>query len=212
MSKTNGSVNEPSSKKISKKRQLEILEAAVKVFSEKGFSASTTKEIAREAGISEGTIFKYFHTKKDLLLGLLAPVITDSLYKLMDESQKEAKVKDEEILERFLKKHMTFMRENIDLIKIVFYESHFHDELRMNFLEKIVIKVTDLLEEYFRQKVEEGVFKDINPRIAVRAFIGMFAAIVVWKDILKGDEYTKLDEDEAVKIIVDIFFNGVKKT
>lgn len=200
--------NKTSVQKIPQKRQLEILEAAIKVFSQKGFSASTTKEIAAEAGVSEGTIFKYFRTKKDLLLGLLAPVVTESLYKIMDESQKGAK--EEAVLEQFLKKHMHFIRENIELIKIIFYESQFHEELRMNFLENLVIKVTGLLEDYFREKIAEGVFKDIDPRIAVRSLIGMYAALVIWKDVLKGDEYVLLDDEMAVKTIIDIFFNGVK--
>lgn len=45
-------------------RKEAVLKAAVKIFSEKGYSAATTSEIAKEAGVAEGTIFRYFKTKK----------------------------------------------------------------------------------------------------------------------------------------------------
>jgi AcrR family transcriptional regulator len=45
-----------------------ILAAALKLFAEKGFYRTTTKEIARKAGIAEGTLFNYFETKEDLAL------------------------------------------------------------------------------------------------------------------------------------------------
>lgn len=54
-------------KQLAKKRKTQITKAAIKLFSQKGFTASTTKEIAEQAGISEGTIFRYFKTKKDIL-------------------------------------------------------------------------------------------------------------------------------------------------
>ncbi len=48
-----------------------ILDAAARIFNEKGFERSTTKEVAREVGVSEGTIYNYFETKRNLLLSLV---------------------------------------------------------------------------------------------------------------------------------------------
>jgi len=56
-------------------RKQEILEAALNVFSKKGFDGSRTKEIAVEAGVSEATVFKYFPTKQNILSSLIRPVI-----------------------------------------------------------------------------------------------------------------------------------------
>ncbi|HET7657090.1 MAG TPA: helix-turn-helix domain-containing protein, partial [Bacillales bacterium] len=57
-------------------KQWRILESATKVFAEKGFEKSRTADIAKAAGVAEGTIFRYFKSKKDLLLGLVVPLIT----------------------------------------------------------------------------------------------------------------------------------------
>src|SRR5947209_9857613 len=52
-------------------RKNQILDAATKVFAEKGFHPTTIKDIAREAGIADGTIYNYFENKTALMLGLL---------------------------------------------------------------------------------------------------------------------------------------------
>src|SRR6266576_4294687 len=52
-------------------RRTQILDAAAAVFAEKGFHRATIKEIARVAGIADGTIYTYFSSKTDVLLGIL---------------------------------------------------------------------------------------------------------------------------------------------
>src|SRR5579864_8736119 len=68
---TMSNANDPIAKQLITLRRAQILEAATKVFAEKGFHRATTKDIARAAGIAEGTIYTYFASKSDLLLGIL---------------------------------------------------------------------------------------------------------------------------------------------
>ena len=63
--------------KIAKKRQRQILNAARQVFSKKGFAEATTAEIAKEARVSEGTIYNYFESKRDLLISLIGGYALD---------------------------------------------------------------------------------------------------------------------------------------
>src|SRR5947208_3528470 len=56
---------------VKKARRNQILDAATKVFAEKGFHPTTIKDIARAAGIADGTIYNYFENKTALMLGLL---------------------------------------------------------------------------------------------------------------------------------------------
>ncbi|HDR5124643.1 TPA: helix-turn-helix transcriptional regulator, partial [Bacillus anthracis] len=56
-------------------RQMRILEAAVDMFGEKGYASTSTSEIAKRAGVAEGTIFRYYKTKKDLLLAVVMPTL-----------------------------------------------------------------------------------------------------------------------------------------
>lgn len=54
-----------------------VLLAGLKLFSKHGFHATTTAQIAREADVSEGTIYKYFKSKDDLLASLLSPMLQE---------------------------------------------------------------------------------------------------------------------------------------
>jgi AcrR family transcriptional regulator len=56
-------------------KQLKILQAAVEIFAEKGYAATSTSEIAQKAGVAEGTIFRHYKTKKDLLFSIVTPVM-----------------------------------------------------------------------------------------------------------------------------------------
>ncbi len=66
---------EPAAEPKLTKKQRAILEAALDVFSEQGFARTATAEIARRASVAEGTIFRTWRTKKDLLIALVTPVI-----------------------------------------------------------------------------------------------------------------------------------------
>lgn len=93
-------------------KEKKILEAAITVISEKGFNASTTSEIAQMAGVAEGTIFRYFKTKRDILQGILIhlvnivgePLILESFKKiLLNSDQKDLRSIIKALLkERFL--------------------------------------------------------------------------------------------------------------
>src|SRR3990172_268817 len=52
-----------------------ILDAALEMFAEQGYSGTATSEIAKKAGVSEAAIFRHYKTKKDLLIGVVAPVL-----------------------------------------------------------------------------------------------------------------------------------------
>lgn len=75
-------------------KQKDILNAAEKLFSESGFTESSTAEIARKAGVTERTLFKHFPTKQDLLrrilfplmLKILVPIQVSMLRKVIDDS------------------------------------------------------------------------------------------------------------------------------
>ena len=66
-----------------------ILEKAMKIFSKQGYHGTTTKEIAIAADISEGTIFKYYHSKKNLLISGILDFMSKFGHKLFIKSLEE---------------------------------------------------------------------------------------------------------------------------
>lgn len=200
---------EGSGRKRSNNRQQEILAAAMTVFLRKGFSGSTTREIAKEAGVAEGTIFRYFKTKKDLLLELASPEIVQSLADVMEELSGKP---DEIILKSILRHRLEVLNKNRGLVQLLLAEARFHPEIKDQFVERIVIKAAAVIERFMTERVARGDYKVIDPAILARTLVGMMGVFVLWREFLQGDKYVSFDNETVIDSIVEIFLNGVRNS
>ena len=66
--------------KITQQRKGQIQEAALAVFSRKGFGEATIPDIAQEAGIAVGTIYNYYRSKRELFIGILGEVFVGAFF------------------------------------------------------------------------------------------------------------------------------------
>jgi len=102
-------------------KQVRIVEAAIEIFSEKGFAATSTSEIAQKAGVAEGTIFRHYKTKKDLLLSiagpiatkLVAPFLMHDFAKLLELPYEQA----DEFFRAIARDRIIFARKTLSLLK-----------------------------------------------------------------------------------------------
>lgn len=195
-------------------REEEILEAAIKIFSEKGFSAATTSEIAKEAGVAEGTIFRYFKTKKDILIKVMAKVveilgeklIIERLTKLLEENKEKS---EREILITIVKDRLEMFEKYWDMIKIVATEMQFHKDLREVFIKSVVTKGKDIVENFINTGVSKGVFRKVDTAIALRSLIGMVGIYVIQSQVFP--EVINMDKDRQIEEMVDLFLYGLSK-
>ena len=122
-------------------KQKAVIKAAVELFSEKGYAATSTREIAIRAGVAEGTIFKQYPTKKDLMLRITERIINTALFPLVSSGisgllEKPFKNR-EEFLAAFLQNRMDLMQDGIPLFKIIFQEMPFQPEIRAMLVRQI---------------------------------------------------------------------------
>jgi len=72
---------------IARMRKQQILDAALAIFSKKGFAETTTAEIAQTAGVAEGTIYNYFQSKRELLVAVVQNfVMTEPFLNLFEHA------------------------------------------------------------------------------------------------------------------------------
>lgn len=94
-----------------------ILNAALKLFSQQGYHATTTKEIAAESGVAEGLIFYHFGDKRKLLLYLVNNF--SFVTQLQEEAGELSKLPAEEALFQFGLAYLQFLRTNIDYLMLI---------------------------------------------------------------------------------------------
>ncbi len=85
-------------------------------------------------------------------------------------------------------------------------------ELARLFFENFIIQIYDYLGDYIRQRQEDGAFRQIEPRVVVRAFIGMFVHHslnnILWD---KEQKLLKISNEEAAREFTEILLRGIKK-
>lgn len=131
-----------SSKRMSKEeRREQILESALTVFVEKGYNGTTTMDIAKEAEISEVTLFRYFDSKKQIFMEAIEPILITSLKESLELSKD---LEPMEKLEYILKNRIKFISQHYEVIKLILMESQINPEIAdFDFINQI----TSLLKE-----------------------------------------------------------------
>lgn len=197
------------------KRQWQIIEAAVKVFSEKGFGQSRTSEIAKEAEVAEGTIFRYYKTKQDLLMGLVLPIIVKFFRPLVIKSA-EAIIKNEkdkpidEVIKDLFIDRLALIEKNFPLIKTVFVEAMYHSELLQTIQKDISPKVIPFINAFVEGNIEKGNFRDdIDSNVITRTFISMLMGYIALTGMFPEFFPKKEGKEEDMENMVDILLNGI---
>lgn len=196
------------------KRHWEILEAATKIFSEKGFENSRTSDIAKEANIAEGTIFRYYKTKKDLLMGLFIPMIIKFFRPMMLSSVEKIfnneDMSIEEVIKAIFMDRLQLIRKNMPLVKTLVIEAAYKPEILEALRETLLPKIVAVIDGFMIKNIEKGIFKDIDPRIMTRSFMSILAGYIVLTVNFPNMFPVENDEEEVEKM-TSILLDGIRK-
>ena len=196
------------------KKEQKILEAAIAVFSEKGFSAATTSEIAKNAGIAEGTIFRYFKTKKDILRGILIHTINIVSGKLVlgsiEKIVQNAEDKDlRSILKEILYDRVKFADSIFPMARIILTEALYHEDVRDAMYENVIAKAKIIFKGFCEKMVEQGMIRDdIDHEAILRAILGNMLVLVIQNKFF-ADKFGIIDLDKEFDKAIDILLNGI---
>lgn len=200
-------------------RRSQILRVAIKIFSQSGFSGTTTKEIARAAGVSEAIIFRHFATKKDLYSAIINFKACENGEKMLpweeDCLERDAiEAKDDfQVFYNMALGALTHQQEDVDFMRLLFHSALDEHELSQMFFERFLTPLYEFLGSYIRRRQADGVMRaDIEPKIIVRAFLGMIIHHslnnILWD---KSRRLLNISNEEAAKTFSEILLNGVKK-
>lgn len=203
-----------SRKRNSELTEKKIMEAALKLFAEQGYAGTPTSQIATEAGVSEGTIFKYFPKKKDLLSQLLIWFVSKQSHTILVkpleaifEENKEAEPKV--LLKAIIKDRMELFDKMAPFIKVLLNEMQYHPELREIFLDKILSEIKIYSEKLLSHFDKSGKARALPPFLVMRSFMGGTALMIFQRKYLPELSSTEMNLDEETDIFIDIFLNGI---
>ncbi len=186
-----------------------LLEASLKIISEKGYLGATTRAISRQAGVTELTLFRHFGTKAQLFENLLNNyTFLPKLKGLMPELEK---LSYEEALTLIAVKFLLTLKERKPMIKIIFSEIHLYPEKIRDMYTAFIDEVRMTLASYFQSLQKKGALRNVAPETAARAFLGMLLSYFRSEEIIREGGVSRKRMEQSVREFVDIFIHGTLK-
>ena len=209
---------DPSGRMPADLRREQILRTAVDLFSQKGFKGTTTKEIAKAAGVSEAIIYRHFATKDELYGAILhSKSCQDGLHRFPWEGndllQQAIRDRDDfgvfyNIALQALENH----QKDVGFMRLLFYSALEEHQLADRFFTEFVSRVYGFIGEYIRERQEEGAVREIEPAVVVRAFLGMLIHHslnnILWD---KKRQLLDISNEDAAREFARIVLRGILK-
>lgn len=183
-----------------------ITDAAVEVFAEKGFHAARISDIARRAGVADGTIYLYFKNKEDLLLSVFEEKMD---YLLEGLSAALDGVDDPlERVRRFARFHFQQVRENRSAAEVLQIELRLSNKFLKDYRPEKLWAYLGVFGQIVREGQKAGLFRpDLDPFVVMWAFFGGLDEIAMqWVLSRRADRFSL---DAAATQVADVFIQGM---
>jgi TetR/AcrR family fatty acid metabolism transcriptional regulator len=181
-----------------------ILRAAIKVFSENGYFNSKVSDIARQAGVADGTVYLYFKNKDDILHSIFQHAMSIFIAEAKKELEKTDDPADK--LRKIAKLHLEKLGKDRDLAVVFQVELRGSTKFMEEFSTTAFAEYLNIIKEAFIEGQQKGIFRsDLNPTVCAKILFGALDEMVTnW--ILSKKNYPLAPMSETV---ISVFFNGV---
>ena len=196
---------DPIRRQLVEARRAQIIDAAARVFAEKGFHRATTREIASAAGVSEGTIYNYFDSKADLLIGIMARLAELEQLDVELTQALQGDVKD--FMIAISRHRLARVERGQELLQAVLPEVLVDPELRQRFYRQYVLRIATLMEQYVQARIELGHVRPVDVPLTVRVVQGTFIGLLILR--ILGDEPLQLGWDDVPEVLAALVFDGL---
>ncbi len=194
-------------------RRSQILQIAMQLFSQHGFRGTTTREIAAAAGVSEAMVFRHFATKHDLYAALLDYKACNSEFSSPRERLKKFIAADDDygVFYNLAIGALTYHSQDQQFMRLLMFSALEGHELAEMFFERFIVDIYNFLGSYIEKRQQAGVFRQTEPRLFVRAFVGMLIHHSLNNNLWDRDRrLLDVTNEEAAKQFTEILLRGIK--
>jgi len=193
-------------KKKDRQKYFRIIEAATKTFAEKGFFQAKISDIAREAGVADGTVYLYFENKDDILISIFEEQMRVVLDNMVAQISKEIDPVGK--FKVFALTHLKLIEQNKDMAEVIQVELRQSSKFMKEYKNERFLQYLDLIEEIIVEGQEKGIFrKDVIPGLAKRAFFGALDEVSRFWVLSRRKHY---GIKTAAKQISEYFLSGIR--
>lgn len=193
-------------------RPAEILTAALKTFAIKGFAATKLDVVAKEAGVSKGTVYLYFESKEALFKAVVTEFVLPQIARAEQQAENYTGTIKDLMFELVEQWRVNVLETDLSGIpKIIISEASNFPELATFYLENVIQRTRQFAANLIELGIERGEFRKCNTSYAARAFLTPMVFTAIWRHSLAPfDE--NYDIQEYLNTHLDIFIRGILKS
>jgi AcrR family transcriptional regulator len=203
----------PTRRRDPEKTRESIDSAALDLFAEKGFAGTATSEIAKRAGVAEGTIFRHYPNKKALLIGVMRPVIERVMAPLATKTVRKILTDDHDSVESLLRALLIDRIAMVDrvppFLRVLLQEGSLHAEVRdlvaSVFGKQVYPAFSSQLDDL---KARGLVDPTIDNDSAIRMIVSVVGGYVLFAHVLYDDR-DRFDDEREIEQMVRVLARGL---
>ncbi len=189
-------------------RRQQILELATELFARQGYQGTTTREIAQKAHVNEAIIFRHFPTKEELYWAVIENQIRMRAGRQGLESTLSSEGTDREKLTAVAE---VLLNRDVTLSRLLLYSALENHELSHRFFRTHVMQYVELLSEFIRGGIAAGRFREVDPLLAARGFLGMVIYHFQIQELFGGKRVQTFDTHQVSETLVELWLRGVER-
>jgi AcrR family transcriptional regulator len=188
------------------RRRGEILTAAARIFAEKGYPSTTTKEIADGADIAEGTLYNYFGGKREILLA----VAREADLPMQSALVEAGRLENREAMIVLFERAFDISEARLPFLRALLTEAWTDDSILHEFVAARLGRVYHLLRTFISERVSAGTFRPIDPALGAQLAMGMFGALIL--PVMRGLQPLPSPEERhaLAETVVDLLLDGIR--
>lgn len=188
-------------------RKAAIVDAAIKVFSEKGFRGSTTRELAAAVGVSEPVLYQHFGTKSELYAAIIESKSQDVEQVVADLASYRDTDDDRSFFRRLTELILDFYESDPAYLRLLLFSALERHELADLFTERQSSAFVEQVVRHIERRIQQGAIRPLNPVLIATSFLGMVAQHGMNR-MLSGRDFP-IEREELVEGMIDIFLKGL---
>jgi AcrR family transcriptional regulator len=192
-----------SSQQPRRDRREDILQASLHLFADKGFHGTSMRDIARHANITEGLIYHYFASKRDLFRAIIDEYSFLPLLRTLPDLAEQLDLRG--LLIVLARGFFDVLRQNAQLTRVLLQEIQVFPEEKEAFFADAVGQSIAELGEILDGRMGARARGQVDPQVAARLFFNALLAFFVEQELLGGKHLLPADEHVYIEHLVDMF-------
>ena len=195
-------------KLLTERRKNQILDAAMEVFANKGFSAATIPAIAKTAGLAAGTIYIYYPSKRVLFIAVIESFMISPLSNIFRQAASE---EFQVTLKEAIKDRVKFLEGgNLSRLTSLIGEIQRDPELKTLYINRVFQPFIGFMESFYTKQINSGRFRQLEPALAVRFVASLIVGMTILIS-LEGDSspFNKITNERLTSELMNFILNGL---